>query len=108
MADKYDRLLSDYYTGLLNKKLQMFEELEISQILRLSRPDEYRDLKRTIDLLDNVIAALRPIHKDILRARYGTNYLMRRFRYASISLRRLCTTGKTRQNSGCEKRGCNG
>lgn len=82
MADKYDRLLSDYYTGLLNKKLQIFEELEISQILRLSRPDEYRDLKRTIDILDNVIAALRPIHKDILRARYGD-----KLPYAALSVR---------------------
>ncbi|MGX6409231.1 hypothetical protein [Weissella confusa] len=90
MADKYDKLLTDYYTGTLDKKLFIFEGLPMSKELRKGRLDEYQELQRLKETLDNVIGELSPLPKAIMQARYGEHLmyaeLQERFNRSSTTL----------------------
>lgn len=71
MADKYDKLLSGYYTGTLDKKIMLLDSLAALVPLSNAQSKDYDELKADIAKLDDVIREVPSLKIEYLRARYG-------------------------------------
>jgi DNA-directed RNA polymerase specialized sigma24 family protein len=71
MADKYDKLLSEYFTGVLSKRILLFDKLAKLAPLSATQADTRTELQAVTGKLDSVISGLEPLNREILQARYG-------------------------------------
>ncbi|QYU57472.1 hypothetical protein K1728_09970 [Weissella confusa] len=82
MADKYDKLLSEYYTGKLDKKIMLLDRLAALVPLSDAQSKDYDELRADIAKLDDVIREVPPLKAEYLQARYGD-----RLPYAELTKR---------------------
>ncbi|WP_134643909.1 sigma-70 family RNA polymerase sigma factor [Weissella cibaria] len=69
MADKYDKLLTDYFNGTLDKHVASYE---VSDWFLEEHRAEYEDMRRVRSTIDDVVHdTLKPFYQNVLKAKYG-------------------------------------
>ena len=90
MADKYDKLLSEYYTGTLDKKIMLLDRLAALVPLSDVQSKDCDELKADIAKLDAVIREVPPLKAEYLQDRYGDRLpyaeLTKRFERSEMTL----------------------
>ena len=69
MADRYDKLLTDYFKGTLDKHVASYE---VSGWFLEAHRDEYDDVKRVSLIVDNVVYdTLTTFYQNVFKDKYG-------------------------------------
>lgn len=45
MADKYDKLLNEYYTGILDKKIMLFDKMAVVVPLSVAQSKDFGNIR---------------------------------------------------------------
>lgn len=69
MAERYDKLLTDYFNGTLDKHVASYE---VSGWFLEEHRAEYDDMKRVRKIVDDVVHdTLTPFYQNVFKAKYG-------------------------------------